>query len=155
MYLHGCGLVVRQELPKLLTRVRFVASSGLQPESPANRIMNIWDKLEKTNIKEKEKFAKIFAELVNDIRSNNYNFSPNTIIDKGEYFIVNEENRQNSFFITIVPKEVYPLFKEMQEKAPNEFIGFSILCGKKQEKDIRATCFGVPCSLLAKSLIKK
>jgi len=115
---------------------------------------NIWDKLGKTNIKQKEKFAKIFADLVKDIRLDNYNFSANTV-DKGDYFIIHEENRQNSFFISIVPKEVYPLFKEMQEKAPNQFLGFSVLCGKKQEKDIRVTCFGVPCSLLAKSLIKK
>ncbi len=115
---------------------------------------NIWQELEKINIKDKERFAKIFAKLVKDIRSNNYNF-PTKIIDKGEYFIVNEENRQNSFFITIVPKEAYSLFKEMQEKAPDEFLGFSVLCGKKQEKDIRVTCFGIPCSILAKSLIKK
>lgn len=113
---------------------------------------NIWKKLEKIDIK--EKFAKIFADLVKSISSNNYDFSAGKVTDEGAYFIINEENRQNNFFITIVPKEVYPIFKEMQEKAPNEFLGFSVLCEKKQEKEIRVTCLDIPYSLLANSLTK-
>ena len=61
----------------------------------------------------------------------------------------------NSYFIHIVPKQVYALFKEMQEKAPNSVLGFSVLAGKYKSRDVRVSCFGIECSLLGKSLIKK
>jgi len=117
------------------------------------KTMNIWDKLSKINIKNKEKYTKIFSEIIKKIKNNEYKLEER-IEEKEDYFIVNEENRKNSFFVHIVPKEAYYLFKEMKEKAPNEFLGFSVLAGKKEDKDIRVSCFGIPCSLLGKGLIK-
>ena len=60
----------------------------------------------------------------------------------------------NSYFLHIVPKEVYNLFKEMQIKAKNQFLGFSVLVGRFNDKDVRVNCFGVKCNLLGKSLLK-
>ena len=115
--------------------------------------MNIWNKLSQVNIKNKEKYTKLFFEIVNKVRNNQYNLKEG-IEEKEDYYIVNEENRNNSFFVHIVPKEVFDLFKEMQEKAPNEFLGFSVLAGKKKNKDVRVSCFGVECNIVGKSLLK-
>ncbi len=34
----------------------------------------MWEKLEKVNIKNKEKYLKLFKELINQIKSNKYDF---------------------------------------------------------------------------------
>ena len=114
--------------------------------------MNIWTKLSEVNVQEKQRFASLFAEIVHTVQNSKYTL---TIGEKEEqdHVIVQEENRADSHFISIVPKEVFPLFKEMQKKAPQQFLGYSILAGKKEGKDVRVTCFGVPCNLLAKALI--
>ncbi len=115
--------------------------------------MKIWDKLSQVNIDNKEKYQNVFIDVVKKIQNNDFQLTIGET-NKGDYKIVIEENRMNSYFIHIVPKQVYELFKEMQKKAPNEILGFSVLAGKHNEKDIRVSCFGVQCNLLGKSLFK-
>lgn len=101
----------------------------------------------------KEKYQRVFAEVVKKIQKNDFPLNIGEI-NEGDYTIVIEDNRMNSYFVHVVPKQVYNLFKEMQEKAPNEILGFSILAGRYNEREIRVSCFGVQCNLLGKSLIK-
>ena len=113
--------------------------------------MSIWTKLSEVNVQNKERFAGLFKEIVNQVQQGQF------VLSEGEkegddHYVVQETSRANSHFISIVPKEVYPLFKEMQGKAPNQFLGYSVLAGSNG-KDVRVTCFGVPCNLLAKALI--
>jgi hypothetical protein len=115
--------------------------------------MSIWDKLAQVNVQNKERFQSIFQEIVNKIKRNEFNLNFREI-EKEDYYLIREENRKNSCFVHIVPKEVYNLFKEMQLKAPDEFLGFSVVAGKLNNKDIRVSCFGVQCNLLGKSLFK-
>lgn len=114
--------------------------------------MSIWTKLSEVDVQEKEKFASLFSEIVRSVQKGTFEYVVGEEEKEG-FFIVQEDNRAESHFISIVPKEVYPLFKEMQEKAPNQFLGYSVLAGKKDGKDVRVTCFGVPCNLLGKALI--
>ena len=74
--------------------------------------------------------------------------------DKGDYYLVFEKDRADGDFIHVVPKEAWKLFREMQIKAPQEFLGFSVLVGRR-ERPLRVSCFGVPCDLLGKKLIEK
>ena len=116
--------------------------------------MNIWDKLLEVDIENKERFQALFYEIVNRIPKNTF---PLTLGEREEkdHFIIIEENRMNSYFIHIVPKQVYTLFKEMQASAPGQFLGFSVVAGKYNNRDVRVSCFGVPCQHLAKSLVTK
>jgi len=113
--------------------------------------MNIWDKLSQVNLEDKKKFQKIFSDVVNKIQNNAF---PLTVgeTEKEDYYIVIEENRMSSYFVHIVPKQVYELFKEMQEKAPNQVLGFTVMAGKHNNKDVRVSCFGIQCNLLGKAL---
>ncbi|MBI4144553.1 hypothetical protein HY486_04870 [Candidatus Woesearchaeota archaeon] len=116
--------------------------------------MNIWTELEKINVANKEKYATLFAELVQKVRKKQFDFSI-AEKDNGDHKIIIEENRMNSAFIHIVPQEAYMLFKKMQKNAPQQFLGFSVDAGKHKEKAIHVSCFGIPCNLLAKSLLTK
>ena len=107
----------------------------------------MWEKLEKVNIKNKERYIQLFKDLISKLKSGSYNFKNN---DGGDYYIINEENRKGSKFVHIVPKELMNLFNEMKEKVPDEFLGFTILIN-----DIRVSCFGIPCSELTKAIINK
>jgi hypothetical protein len=115
--------------------------------------MKIWDELLRIQIDNKERFQKLFSETVDKIKDNNFDLRIGEI-EKEYYFIVVEENRQNSYFVNIVPKQVYNLFKKMQIEAKNDFLGFSVLAGKHKGRDVRVSCFGVPCGILGKSLFK-
>ena len=116
--------------------------------------MSIWTKLSQVNLENKEKFQKVFAETVKKIQNNTFSLNIGEV-ENDDYYIVVEENRMNSCFVHVVPKQVYALFKEMQQKAPNEMLGFSVLAGKKNGKDVRVSCFGVQCNLLGKALFAK
>lgn len=113
--------------------------------------MKVWEKLSQVNVDNKEKYMGLFSGIVKQIIDNKYEFKEG-IEEKEFCYIVNEKNRLNSLFVHIVPKDLFKLFREMQEKAPNEFLGFSVLVGKKENMDIRVSCFGIPCNLLAKTL---
>lgn len=116
--------------------------------------MKIWDKLSQVDIVDKEKYMKVYSETIKKIQNNNFLLNVGEI-EKEDYYIVIEANRMNSYFVHIVPKQVWGLFKEMQEKAPNEILGFSVMIGKYNNKDVRVSCFGVQCDLLGKSLFEK
>ena len=107
----------------------------------------MWEKLGKVNVKNREKYIKLFRDLIDNLKSGDYNFKN---YDGGDYYIINEENRKSSKFVHIVPKELINLFNEMKEKAPDEFLGFSVLIN-----DVRVSCFGIPCSELTKAIINK
>jgi hypothetical protein len=116
--------------------------------------MNIWDKLSQVNVADKEKFQKIFADTVSRIQKNSFKLVVGET-KKEDYHVVIEDNRMGCYFVHIVPEEVYGLFKEMQQKAQDSILGFSVVAGKHNGKDIRVSCFGIPCNLLGKALFKK
>lgn len=113
--------------------------------------MKIWDKLLQADVRNKSKFQKLFSDTVDKISKGDFDFSPGEKELK-DHFVVVEDSRMGSYFVHIVPKEVYKLFIEMKVEAPNDFIGFSVLAGKHKGKDVRVSCFGVQCNLLGKSL---
>ena len=108
--------------------------------------MTILDKISEINIKDKKYYCKVFSEIIKQIKENNFEFEEG-IFERDKYYLINENNRKNSKVVSIVPKEVFKLFKELQVKAPNDFLGYTVLIN-----DIRITGFGIPCNLLAKSL---
>ena len=68
------------------------------------------------------------------------------------YYIIIGGNRLNSYFVHVVPKQAYDLFKKMQERIKNQMLCFTVLAGKHNNKDVRVSCFGVEYGLLGKSL---
>src|SRR3989344_13525 len=116
--------------------------------------MNFWqNELSELNVKNKVKYQKLFSQLVSRVQDNKVLVKPG-VKEFKEHYIITEENRLNSYFIHIVPKEAFYIFKEMI-KQPDIFLGFSVLAGKHNNKDIRISCFGVQCNLLGMSLIKR
>jgi len=113
--------------------------------------MQIWDKLLQVNLDNKEKFQRLFFETVDKVKRGDFALKVGETV-KEDYYIVVEENRMDSYFVHIVPKQVYALFKEMQAKMPDEFMGYSVLAGKFNDKNVRVSCFGVQCNLLGKAL---
>ena len=107
----------------------------------------MWEKLEKVNIENKQRYLKLFKELINKIQEGKYNFKD---FEGKDYYIINEDNRKGSKFVHIVPKELISLFNNMKNSAPNEFLGFTVLIN-----NIRVSCFGIPCSELSKAIINK
>ena len=113
--------------------------------------MKIWDELLGLNIKNKEKFQSLFSYYFNEINNERLKLDPGEL-DKGDYSLIIEDNRLGSYFVHIVPKEAYALFKRMPA---NQFLGFSVVAGEYKNKDVRVSCFGVECGKLGKALIKK
>jgi hypothetical protein len=105
----------------------------------------MWEKLEKVNVGNKERYLELFKEIIKKVEVKNYDFKD---VEGEDYYIVNEENRKESRFVHIVPKELINLFNEIKDKAPDEFLGFTVLVG-----DVRVSCFGIPCSELSKAII--
>lgn len=114
----------------------------------------IWDKIEKIKIKNKKKSIDVFMKIIKDVQTNVYNFQAGEIKEK-DYTIVHETNRMDSFFIHVVPKEAYKIFKNLQKKEPQSFLGFSILAGKIGDRDVRVSCFGIPTNDLTNALLSK
>ena len=113
--------------------------------------MKEFDKLRNLDIKNKEKYKKIFINVIKEIKDNSFNLALGERLE-GDYYIVTEEGRMDSIFVHIVPKEAYNLFKEMQTNVVNQFLGFSVLVREKNGKPLRVSCFGISCSDLGKSL---
>lgn len=108
--------------------------------------MNIWQELEKVNIKNKERYVEIFRNLIKNIRDGKYDFKDK---EEKDYYIINEKKNDEKF-VYIVPLELINLFHKMRASAPNEFLGFTILVN-----ETRICCFGIPCSELSKAVIEK
>lgn len=115
--------------------------------------MKVWDKLSEVDIDNKELFQNLFSEIVAKIQRRKFELKVGET-EKENYHLIIEENRMNSYFVHIVPKQAYSLFREIQKQAPNQFLGFSVVAGKHGNKDVRVSCFGIQCNLLGKSLIK-
>ena len=115
---------------------------------------NIFDELLQVDVKNKERFQELFSETVKKIKLGNFSIVVGEE-EKEDYYLVTEDGRFGGYFIHIVPKEIYGLFKKMQAAAPNDLLGFSVLGGKHNNKDVRVSCFGVQCNLLGKALFKK
>lgn len=114
--------------------------------------MSYWQELSSLEIKNKPKYQRLFSQLVARVQKGKFKIQPG-IKEFKEHYIVTEEDRMNSYFIHLVPKQAMYLFKAMQTQ--QGFLGFSVLAGKYNNKDIRVSCFGVECSRLGKSLIKQ
>ena len=114
----------------------------------------LWDKVAKTKVKDKQTAIEAFTKIVKEVEANNYNFQAGDVAEKN-YTIVHETNRMNSFFVHVVPKELYKVFKKLQKEEPHSFLGFSILCGKMGEREVRVSCFGIPSTELVRAVIKK
>jgi len=115
--------------------------------------MNQWERLSSTHLEEKEekKFQRLFVQTVKKLQTEGLKWGAGEHERKG-YFLVVEENRAGGWFVHIVPAQLRTLFEEMNQKSPNAFLGFSVLAGEHEGKPLRASCFGVKCDLLAKSL---
>ena len=114
--------------------------------------VTLWNELEKLQVLNQEKYAKVFAKIVNDAKLFRYEWH-DQMKEYDDYVIVCERDRAKSSFIHVVPKEAMPLFRKMMIHYPNEFLGFSILCGKNDGQDLGVTCFGVHCDMLGKAII--
>ncbi len=94
------------------------------------------------NIKNPEILADAFTKVVQDLQFSEEDIRDD-VEDKGDYFIVMEENRAGSHFVHIVPKELYDEFQVLQAKRPHDLVGSAILVGRKNGKEIYATIFGI------------
>lgn len=115
--------------------------------------IKVWDEVSQLKIKSKDECINAFLEIVKLAQKGKYKFEEGHH-DKGKYYVVNEPNRGGSSFVFIVPKEVYKNFLELQEKLGDTFLGFSMLCGKNGDKDLRVSCFAIPTNDLTRALIK-
>lgn len=110
------------------------------------REYKMWKKLEKVDIKNQERYLKLFRDLINKIQLNKYDFQD---LEEKDYYIINKKIKKVDI-VNIVPKELIELFNEMNEKAPEEFLGFTVLIN-----NTRVSCFGIPCHILSKAIINK
>jgi len=109
--------------------------------------MKIWEKISNIQIENPDRFKTIFKETLKNGKDGLFKFKY-LEHKEGDYYIIVETDRLNSYFIHIVPEEVYNLFKEISLSEPQQFLGFSILIGKHNGKDVRLSCFGIPCNKL-------
>jgi len=114
--------------------------------------VNLWDELAQLKVQNAERYATLFARIVHDAKLFRYDLHEE-MKTYDDHVIVCERNRAGSSFIHLVPKEAFPLFRKMQINHSNEFLGFSVLCGRRHNQDLRVSCFGVPCNMLSKALI--
>jgi hypothetical protein len=128
------------------------AKKADQTRSPET--IPIWQKLEKIQIKNKKESIEAFMKILKQVESGKYKFEEGSE-NNGKYFVVNEVNRQGSNFVHIVPNEAFEIFEQMRKSMPNSFLGFSILCGKIGNKDVRVSCFAVPTSDITRAMIGK
>jgi len=100
-----------------------------------------WQALEKVDIQNKEIYVQAFAKLIKEIKEEIFDFKDK---EADNYFIINKNN-----IVYVVPKEIINLFNQMVEESPNEFLGFTVLV----KDNIRASCFGVPCTECSRVVI--
>ena len=60
-----------------------------------------------------------------------------------EYKLVTEAQRKDAIYVHIVPMELYNLFRKWQKTHMYTFEGKSILLGRRNEKELRVTFYGV------------
>ncbi len=89
-----------------------------------------------------EKFYELFLELTEYVRTKKLSFK-DEVEEKSDYYVVTEEDRAGCYFVHLVPKEIYHKFRGMQIMGPNKIIGDYVICGRKNNKEIRVACFGL------------
>ncbi len=115
---------------------------------------SLWERIEGSEAKHAEECLSLFSETVKAAGSAKYVFSEG-VKEKGKCYVISESGRKGSLFVHVVPKDLIRLFREAQKKAPDEFLGFSVLAGKHNGMDVRVSCFGIPCGLAGKALFGK
>ncbi len=116
--------------------------------------ISIWEKARTIKIKNKEKIIRNFLKIVKDVKEKKYKFKKGDVEMNG-FWLVNEENRNGSSFIHIVPKESYETFNEIKRRMPEMILGFSILCGKNKNKSLKVSCYGIPIADINKVMMSK
>ncbi len=94
------------------------------------------------NIKNPEIFADAFSKVVQEFQFSNEDIR-DEILDKGDYYIVTEENRAGCGFIHLVPRELFDEFRVLQIKKPQDVVGSAVLIGRKKGKEIYASIYGI------------
>lgn len=113
-----------------------------------------WDELAQLHIPHPEFFAHIFAEMVHNL-TNTTQIPTTEEQEFSEYYLITEQNRMQSYFLHIVPKPAYELFRKMQTQGPHQMLGYTVLVGKYNNKEVRVSCFGIPCTIAARALVRK
>ena len=91
---------------------------------------------------EKEKFKKLFSQLIQEVIQKKTNFE-DQVEERADYYIVTEENRSGNHYVHLVPKIVYHKFRGFQINNPTKEPPQYLLCGRKGNKNIKVSCFGV------------
>ncbi len=95
-----------------------------------------------TEIKNIEQYADVFTEVVQHIQQKQP-VMRDEVKDRGQFFLVTEENRGGHHFVHIVPREVYDEFRILQIRQPHSQLGNAVLVGKRNGKNIYVNLFGV------------
>jgi len=114
--------------------------------------MSIFDKLFELKIANKEKYTELFRNTVESVRKGTFDFSKKEVVGDG-CRIVQDESSSGNCFVNIVPNEAWNLFQEMKNNVGEQTLGFSVLAGRFNGKEVRVCCFGIECNLLGKALI--
>lgn len=114
----------------------------------------IWDRVSRIKIGSKDECLDAFVRTVREVEEKRYKFKEGAT-DMGNYFVVNEPERNGSSFVHIVPAETYRIFEEVRREMPTSFLGFSMLCGRNGRKDLRVSCFAIPTFEITKAFVSR
>jgi hypothetical protein len=89
---------------------------------------------------EKGRILNVMHDLVENIQFKGFELKAG-ILEKTDHYVVVEENRQGAYFATVVPKERYPEFRQLQINNPNANLK-SMLVGRRNNKEVRIAFFG-------------
>ena len=109
--------------------------------------MSIWDIINNLHVDDPDAFKLLFTSILKQIKNHDFDFTPR-IEDKGNCYLIVEQNRLDSIFIHLVPHQVYPYFLVIAGSTPDAFLGFTVLVGNSNDRPVRVSCFGIPCTRL-------
>ncbi len=89
---------------------------------------------------EKGRILSVMHDTVENIQFKGFPLKEG-VLEKTDHYTVVEENRQGAYFVTIVPKERYQEFRQLQISNPNANLN-SILVGRRNNKEVRVAFFG-------------
>jgi len=146
----GKGKPPRKNVPIIRTTGR--------PSKPAAYVKSetapMWQRLAAVKVSDKKACIDAFVKTVRELENGSYAVEEGER-DMGKYFIIHEPDRQGSVFVHIVPREAYKVFKDMQKAMPDSFLGFSVLCGRIGNKEVRASCFAIPAGEITRAMISR
>jgi hypothetical protein len=109
--------------------------------------MTIWQTLIGLELGYADQYLQSVKEVADFVRHRQENFE-DRIEDKDTFWLVTEE-RLGSFYIHLIPKELWPLFRQAQIKEPQEqklLEENSFLLRQFRRADVRLICYGIPKS---------